>query len=210
MNRRVRIKLKWFSVGAIALIAVALILSGVGLIDKQAAASDADWSHAAQSAPSELLEQIRTETLSPNAPVDVGRMKVWKVQQSGQTQPLYLIDSRVTDSAERSNANPLCGSSGCAFFGYLATMNGYQQVLNVYLDPRLPPNVPLIELGDGLQAGLPVLKVNQLEGDRIQLLSLSFNGQKYEIIETQLLPQRYEQSLNHIRTSYSILLEVYQ
>jgi hypothetical protein len=189
-SRSVSNKLKWFSLGAIALIAIVVVLSATGLADRQASANDTAWSYAAQSAPSELMTQLRREHLSPDAVVDTGRMKVWKIQQPGQTQPLYLIDSRVADAA--SSTNPLCGASGCAFFGYLATTNGYQQVLNVYLDPRLPPHVALIDAINELQSGLPVLKVNQLEGDRIQQLTLTFDGQQYQVTETQLSPKRYE------------------
>jgi hypothetical protein len=183
-------KLKWFSLGAIALIAIVVVLSAVGLADRQASANDAAWSYAAQSAPSELMTQVRAEHLSPDAAVDTGRMKVWKIQQSGQTQPLYLIDSRVADAA--NSTNPLCGASGCAFFGYLVTASNYQQVLNIYLDPRLPPHIALIEVINTLQSGLPVLKVNQLEGDRIQQLTLTFDGTQYQVTDTQLSPQRYE------------------
>ena len=191
MNLRlVRNKLKWFSFGAIALIAIAVALSATGLADRQASANNAAWNFAAQSSPSGLMTQVRAEHLSPDAAVDTGQMKVWKIQQSGQTQPLYLIDSRVANAA--SSTNPLCGASGCAFFGYLATASNYQQVLNIYLDPRLPPHVALIDATDELQSGLPVLKVNQLEGDRIQQLTLTFDGTQYQVTDTQLSPQRYE------------------
>ena len=182
--------LKWLGIGMIVWGAIVVVLSAVGLAERQASANDAAWSYAAQSAPTELMTQIHREHFSPDAAVDTGRMKVWKIQQSGQIQPLYLIDSRVANSA--GSTNPLCGASGCAFFGYLTTANGYQQVLDIYLDPRLPPHMPLIELGDELQAGFPILKVNQLEGDRIRQLTLAFNEQKYDITETKLFPQRYE------------------
>ena len=181
-----RNKLKWLGIGTVILIAIVWF----ELANWQASANDTTWSYAARSAPSELMTQIRREHLSSDATVDTGRMKVWKIQKSGQTQPLYLIDSRVAGAA--SYTNPLCGASGCAFFGYLATTNGYQSVLSIYLDPRLPPHVTLIDTTNEPKSGLPVLKVNQLEGDRVQQLTLTFDGKQYQVTDTQLSPQRYE------------------
>jgi hypothetical protein len=104
-----------------------------------------------------------------------------------------LIDSRITSIAEYPHANPLCGASGCAFFGYIpADGKGFQEVWNTYLNVNLPPEVSLFESPDELRNGFPVLKINQMQGDRIEQSHWSFNGQEYEITKTLLTPQTYE------------------
>ncbi|NEP20383.1 MAG: hypothetical protein F6J97_26470 [Leptolyngbya sp. SIO4C1] len=115
-------------------------------------------------------------------------MSVWKIQASGQAAPLYLIDSRLAGDAP----NPLCGTAGCVFFAYIPSSDRYQQVFLAYLDPRLPPEVELFEVITTLEEGFPTLMVHQLDGRHLQQLTLSFTGQRYEVVNTQHLPQVYE------------------
>jgi hypothetical protein len=166
-----------------------LVFSAGGIYAALPKVNESGWQHASEAAPPGLMEQVVRENISPNAQVNSGQMKIWKIQRSGQPAPMYLIDSRVASSATTS---PLCGASGCAFFGYVRQGEGYRRVFASYLDPRLPPNIPLFELVNHSSNGLPVLKINQLEGNQSQQLTLTFNGQMYEVTETQLLPQRYE------------------
>ncbi|NET40228.1 MAG: hypothetical protein F6K19_51230, partial [Cyanothece sp. SIO1E1] len=66
------------------------------------------------------------------------------------------------------------------------------KVLDLYLKPQLPPDITLFAPSEILQHGLPVLRVNQLESNQRQQLTLAFNGQAYDIMATQLFPQTYE------------------
>ncbi len=149
------------------------------------------WQPASSIAPPELMAQVIQENINPEIQVNAAQMRVWKIQLPGQSTPLYLIDSRIANSAGSPQNNPLCGALGCAFWGYVQEEN-YRRVFASYLDPRLPPDIPLIEPTNIIQNGLPNLKINQLQNHQIQQLTLSFNGQFYEAVETQLLPQRYE------------------
>ncbi|MGF1498406.1 MAG: hypothetical protein ACFB8W_16520, partial [Elainellaceae cyanobacterium] len=146
----------------------------------------------AKSAPSDLMQQVLAENIGSPSLVDASQMRVLRVQQSGQPTPLYLIDTRTADSSNSSGGNPLCGALGCAFLGYLPGDEGYQQVLGIYLNPNLPPDIPLFQLSEALHNELPILQVNQLEGHQIQQLTLTFNGQEYEVTQAELLSQRYE------------------
>lgn len=192
MNRSFRQKLKLLVIGAIILATLLFVLSLLGTFRSRASADAANWGYAANSAPSGLMEQFVADHLNP-LPIDPGRMKFLVVQLPGQNQPLYLIDSRIANLAEYPHANPLCGASGCAFFGYIPTdREEFREVWNTYLNVNLPPEISLFESSDELQNGLPVLKINQMQGHRVEQSHWSFNGQDYEITKTLLTPQTYE------------------
>ena len=179
----------WIRTGLV----IVCVLSVIGFYTALSQSSDANgWQRGSDAAPAGLMQQVIQENIAPDFQVDSGRMRVWRIQQSGQPDPLYLIDSRVASAAESASANPLCGASGCAFFGYIQQGDRHQRVFADYLDPRLPPNIPLFEVPHKLQNRLPVLIVNQMENNQIRQLTLSFNDREYEVTETQLLPQRYE------------------
>lgn len=196
MNRSPRQKLKLLAIAVAALVTLLMGLSLVGTFRNPASADAANWSYASNSAPSGLIQQIAANHLSPNLPVDSGRMKVLTVQLPGQKQPLYLVDSRIANLAQYPHVNPLCGASGCAFFGYIPTdipkEQQFQEVWDAYLNVNLPPNVSLFESPDALQNGLPVLKINQMQGNRVEQSHWSFNGREYEVTKTLLTPQTYE------------------
>jgi hypothetical protein len=192
MHHLSRQKLKLLAITMTALATLLIGLSLVGTFRNRASADAANWSYAASSAPSGLIQQIAANHLSPNLPVDSGRMKVLTVQLPGQKQPLYLFDSRIANLAQYPHVNPLCGASGCAFFGYISAEQQFQEVWNAYLNVNLPPNVSLFESPDVLQNNLPVLKVNQMRGNRVEQSHWAFNGQEYELVKTLLTPQTYE------------------
>ncbi|MGF1499992.1 MAG: hypothetical protein ACFB8W_24665 [Elainellaceae cyanobacterium] len=174
------------------LVAIAIGVFAVGAIASLPRTMAQGGWQAAKSAPSSLIQQVAAENVGSTSPIDVSQMRVWKIRQSGQSVPLYLIDTRTTDPENSAQANPLCGALGCAFLGYLPGDEGYQQVLGIYLDPNLPPNIPLFQLSEALHNELPILQVKQLEGHQIQQLTLTFNGQEYEVTQAELLSQRYE------------------
>jgi hypothetical protein len=146
-----------------------------------------DWQPAETIAPPELMEQAANEYLSASFDGQLGKLSVMKIFQSGQSEPLYIINSRIPDI--EMHKNPLCGALGCLYLGYVQTSNGYQNVFNSYLDPRLPPDVSLIEVSDDLQNEMPELIVHQLEGRQLLRLRLTLNSDRYEVVETQYLPE---------------------
>jgi hypothetical protein len=192
MHRSPRQKLKLLATAVVVLATLLIGLSLLGTFRNRASADAANWSYAVNSAPSGLIQQIVANHLSQNLPVDSGRMKVLTVQLPGQKQPLYLVDSRITNLAQYPHVNPLCGASGCAFFGYIPTEQQFREVWNAYLNVNLPPNVSLFESPDALQNDLPVLKTNQMRGNRVEQSHWSFNGQEYEVTKTLLTPRTYE------------------
>ena len=173
---------------------VVLVLAIAFFLPKTNASSQPQWQLAKDNASAGLMAQVIQENIQPGTPVDAGQMKVWKVQQSDQNVPLYLIDTRVTNAAEHPQDNPLCGMQGCLFLAYIPAGSGhYQRVLSIYLNPHLPPQTTLLAAEeDSLEVGLPCLIVKQLENHKIRTIQFCFNGSIYEIIDTQLLPEVYE------------------
>lgn len=153
------------------------------------ASSQEQWQFVQNSVPSELLTQLAQENIQPGKEIDTRRMKRLKVQQS---HLLYLFDMRVAYSEKHSRENLLCGQSNCLFAGYIRKGKHYQRVLNLYLDPRLPPRISLWQVLPELRDRLPCFIVQQLVQQKIQVSKLCFNHESYEIVETQYLPNRYE------------------
>lgn len=170
-------------------VAIALPLI-IGVYRVWPRSDNSEWQIAADVAPPGLMMQIATDNLAPAFDAQLGQMKMLRPWQSGQTKALYIIDSRTADLTTQDN--PLCGALGCAFFGYIPTENGFQNVFSVYLDPHLPPNVQLLEASDELHQEMPELVIHQLENDQLLQLRLVLNDEQYEVVETQYLPQKDE------------------
>ena len=137
-------------------------------------------------APSKLLEQVAAANLNSIYASDIAEFKVTKYQQFGQSAPLYWIDTRSNE------VGSLCGVSACAFFAYMPTGESYHKVLSLYLNPHLPPDVSLLEHTETLHHKQPVLHIHQLEGHHLRQFTLAFNGEQYNITDSQLLAERYD------------------
>jgi hypothetical protein len=174
--------------------AIILILFTFSLILSASFNSASDqWHGTGNRVPTKLMLRIKQENLHPEIPVDVERMRIWKIQKPEQSHPLYVVDSRITDLAKYPRVNPLCGASGCAFFIYEQTEHqDFQRIWSNYLNVNLPPTIALFALEKDFSKGLPVLTINQMEGKRIRQSHISFNGNVYEVTQTNLLPQIYE------------------
>ncbi len=172
----------WIGLLLVSQIAIACTPSAI-------AQNNLKWTHLSQSALPNLQNQLQQDYQRANSPVDVGRMRVLKIQQTSQKQPLYLIDTRVALEPNRINLNPTCGKAGCAIEGYIQTENQYQQVLAVYLDPYPPKGKPLIEPTESLQNGLPCLNFNQRQQTQMEVVQWCYNGQRYQFVSSQLQQQ---------------------
>ena len=169
------------------LIVIFLIsLATLILLGRRQVFANDEWTYGSQGAPSGLMEQVVAENFNQDGfPVDPGRLRFRKIQQPGQPQPLYLIDSQVTDLS-RPRANPLCGAAGCAFFGYLPTDSGYQKVLDIYLQPFVPEGMPLIEATEDLVGGVPCLVFTQQIGPTtLEKVRWCYDGEEYNFSDSQ-------------------------
>ncbi|MFM2432673.1 MAG: hypothetical protein RLZZ511_3887 [Cyanobacteriota bacterium] len=121
------------------------------------------WQIVAEVLPIDFQQQILKENLQPNTQANVSQMQVLKMGQ------LYLIDTRLRQTAKESQPNLLCGAENCLFLGYNIER---QRVLNIYLNPKLPPKVPLIQPIAEVKEGLPCLRINQLEQHKLRTAKL--------------------------------------
>jgi hypothetical protein len=86
------------------------------------------------------------------------------------------------------NTPNLCGALGCLYTGYWLRENQPAiEVFQNYLNPNLPANKPLIQVGEDRGQALPCLEVLQMEGDRLRQLNYCFNGDS----RSERLHQRY-------------------
>jgi hypothetical protein len=141
-----------------------------------------NWRPANQVLSIDFQQQIVKENMKPGTSIEIGQMKVLTVGR------LQLVDTRIMNPAKTANLNPLCGAESCLFMGY----SNHQRVLNIYLNPNLPPKVTLIQSIGEQRKNLPCLLINQLEQQKIHTAKLCFNGTAYETVETQILPEVYE------------------
>lgn len=182
----------------LVLLLIVLTITRLILICSQVAvASDSvavnDWQPAALAAPPGLMEQVVKEHIKGEWLGDPGRMRVIKIQQSGQQNPLYLINTRIIHDCPPQGCNPLqdplCGRAGCAYLGYVQNGKSYRQVFNEYLNSLLPPEVPFMRVSNQLASGLPCLQFTQLENtmsDRLRLSRFCYDGRIYKRVDESL------------------------
>jgi len=177
------------------LVLALILLVGTQLVlacSQVAVASDSvatnNWQPAAKAAPPGLMEQVVRENIKGEWLGDPGRMSIMKIQEPGQQQkPLYLIDTHIIRECPPQGCDPLedplCGSAGCAYFGYIQDGKSYRQVFNEYLKSLLPPDVPFMRISKQLSSGLPCLEFAELPNamtDSLQIRRFCYNGNKYE------------------------------
>lgn len=146
-----------------------------------------DWNYAAKAAPPGLMEQVVKENIKGEWLGDPGRMRIMKIQEPGQQKPLYLIDSHIQHKCPPRGCDPsldpLCGSAGCAHFGYIQDGKSYRQVFNEYLKSLLAPGVPFLRVSNQLSSGLPCLEFavfhNISSADSLRINRFCYDGQKY-------------------------------
>lgn len=80
------------------------------------------------------------------------------------------------------NTPNTCGKLGCLYVGYLEKgESSYQRVLNLYLQPNLPPKHSLISINsDVSSSSLPCLDIKQVDKSNLQIVTYCFNGSFYQ------------------------------
>lgn len=156
---------------------------------------DDAWQYGALVASPSLMQQVKNENFPPDAPVAPGRMQVLKLQHPGQIAPLFFISSRLQYECPptgcSSYAEPLCGTAGCAYFGYLQEGNFSRRIFSEYLKDLLPPGVPFLRVSNQLSSGLPCLEFAELtnvaSADSLQISRFCYNGKEYALVSRKKL-----------------------
>lgn len=180
----------WFRIGFSLFLLLSVL---VGVAGCSSSAATIAWQKATTVVPEAVIEQV----IQTNTDMDVAQAKetllAWSV--NGKEGKLTLFNF---------NTPNLCGALGCLYTGYWLRENqSAVEVFQNYLNPNLPANKPLIQMGEDRGQALPCLQVLQMEGDslrdgkaeRLRQLHFCFNGdsrserlrQRYQLADSQLL-----------------------
>ncbi|MDX2241105.1 MAG: hypothetical protein NW224_10515 [Leptolyngbyaceae cyanobacterium bins.302] len=164
----------WFRIGFSLFLLLSVL---IGIAGCSSNAATVPWQKATAVVPEPVLEQV----IQTSTDLDVAQAKesllAWTVD--GKEGKLALFNF---------NTPNLCGALGCLYTGYWLRENQPAvEVFQNYLNPNLPANKPLIQVGEDRGQSLPCLEVLQMEGDRLRQLNYCFNGDRYQLADSQLL-----------------------
>ena len=163
----------WFRVGFSLFLLLSVLISMAGC---SSSAATVPWQKATAVVPEPVLEQV----IQANTNLDMAQAKetllAWTVD--GKEGKLTLFNF---------NTPNLCGALGCLYAGYWLRENqSAVEVFQNYLNPNLPANKLLFQVGENRGQALPCLEVLQMEGDRLRQLNYCFNGDRYQLADSQL------------------------
>jgi hypothetical protein len=163
----------WFRIGFSLFLLLSVL---IGVAGCSSSAATVPWQKATSVVPEPVLEQV----IQANTDIDMAQAKesllAWTVD--GKASKLTLFNF---------NTSNLCGALGCLYTGYW--LRGNQPAVEVfqnYLNPNLPANKPLFQVGENRGQALPCLEVLQMESDRLRQLNYCFNGDRYQLADSQL------------------------
>ena len=164
----------WFRIGFSLFLLLSVL---IGVASCSSSAAIVPWQKATTVVPEAVIEQV----IQSNTDMDVAQAKetllAWSVD--GKEGKLTLFNF---------NTPNLCGALGCLYTGYWLRENqSAVEVFQNYLNPNLPANKPLIQVGEDRGQALPCLEVLQMEGDRLRQLNYCFNGDRYQLADSQLI-----------------------
>lgn len=174
----------WFRIGFSLFLLLSIFIGVAGCSSSTAIVP---WQKAIAVVPEAVIEQV----IQTNTDLDVAQAKetllAWSVD--GKEGKLTLFNF---------NTPNLCGALGCLYTGYWLRENqSAVEVFQNYLNPNLPANKPLIQVGDDRGQALPCLEVLQMAGDRLRQLNYCFNSNS----RSERLRQRYQLIDSHISIS---------
>jgi len=141
------------------------------------------WHSAGDYAPSGLMSQFEKDSVAIPEEYDISKMMIQKVSFPEQANPLFLIDTRMSEGEQKE---PLCGVAGCLFTGYIKTgWREFKPVFNLYLNPYVPLGHELLWADMTMRNGMPVLYIIQRASPTKTALvraTLVFNGSQYVVV----------------------------
>ena len=155
---------------------VDILLVLIGVAGCSSSAATVPWQKATAAVPEPVLEQVIQE----HTDLDIAQAK--------KNRLAWTVDGRAVKlTLFNFNTPKLCGALGCFYVGYWLRENQPAvEVLQNYLNPNLPANKPLFQVGENRGQALPCLEVLQMEGDRLRQLNYCFNGDRYQLADSQL------------------------
>ncbi len=145
-----------------------------------------NWQPAALAAPPGLMEQVVKENIKGEWLGDPGRMSIMKIQEPGQQNPLYLINSRIIRDCSPRGCDPLEILSVVVLVAPTLVISKMVNPIAKFLTNTkflLPPDVPFMRVSKQLSSGLPCLAFAELPNtmaDSLQIRRFCYKGNKYE------------------------------
>ncbi|WP_016948747.1 hypothetical protein [Anabaena sp. PCC 7108] len=173
-SMRIRYRVHWFRIGFSIFLLLSMILSLVGC---SLNAATINWKKAVDVVSTPVLEQVIRDNIELNTKAAAENILVWDVGVKDGNFRLFNF-----------NTPEVCGALGCLYAGYWFKSNQpITQVFLSYLNPNLPPGKQLFAVGETRNQPLPCIKVLQTEKQQLRQLNYCFNGNRYQVADSQLL-----------------------
>jgi hypothetical protein len=173
-SMRIRYGVHWFRIGFSIFLLLSMILSLVGC---SLNAGTVNWKKAVDVVSTPVLEQVIRDNTELKTKAAVENILVWDVGVKNGNFRLFNF-----------NTPEVCGALGCLYAGYWFKQNQpITQVFLSYLNPNLPPRKQLLAVGENRNQPLPCIKVLQTEKQQLRQLNYCFNGNRYQVADSQLL-----------------------
>ncbi|MBK1988516.1 hypothetical protein A0J48_013375 [Sphaerospermopsis aphanizomenoides BCCUSP55] len=172
-SMRIRYGVHWFRIGFSIFLLLSMILSLVGC---SLNAATVNWKKAVDVVSTPVLEQVIRDNTELNTKAAAENILVWDVGVKDGNFRLFNF-----------NTPEVCGALGCLYAGYWFKQNQLTQVFLSYLNPSLPPGKQLSFVGETTNQSLPCIKVLQAEKQQLRQLNYCFNGNRYQVADSQLL-----------------------
>ncbi|MFB2893634.1 hypothetical protein ACE1CI_12040 [Aerosakkonemataceae cyanobacterium BLCC-F50] len=170
----------WFRIGLILFSIITLLLGTTACTSNSSAKTIlSSWQPATKLIPRESLVQI-VQSYSNLTEVQsaLDKMKVWQVK--GREGVLNIYDFHQPN---------ICGQIGCLYVGYFipfAQTQVSKEVFTAYLNPNLPPKIPLFQAeAESTDNSMPCLIVTQSSSHGQLQLKFGYNRSNYQLIETR-------------------------
>ncbi|MBD2295034.1 hypothetical protein H6G06_16475 [Anabaena sphaerica FACHB-251] len=173
-SMRIRYGVHWFRIGFSIFLLLSMILSLVGC---SLNAATLNWKKAVNVISTPVLQQVIRDNTELNTKAAVENILVWDVGVKDGNFRLFNF-----------NTPEVCGALGCLYAGYWFKSNQQiTQVFLTYLNPNLPPGKQLLAVGETRNQSLPCMRVLQTEKQQLRQLNYCFNGNRYQVADSQLL-----------------------
>jgi hypothetical protein len=163
----------WFRIGISIFLLLSVLFSLGGCSLNPAAIT---WNKAANLVSAPVIEQVITENTRFKAKPSA--KNILSLNVAGKDGKFILFNFNTPD---------VCGALGCLYAGYWSRdKQPISQVFLSYLNTNLPPGKELLVVEEDKDRLLPCIKILQTEMQQLRQFRYCFNGNRYQVINSQL------------------------
>jgi len=164
---------RWFRFGIGIFLLLGILFTSVGCTS----VASTPWQDATKVVNSHVLQSVVAADTSLDPQTAYKDVQAWVAK--GRNGSLVMFDYHNTG---------VCGALGCLYSGYVLSKNTPPtRVFSAYFTSLLPRNRPLFAVADTNSSELPCLKANQLQNSQLRQLSYCYNGNSYQLAQSQLI-----------------------